>query len=48
MVINGVMNEQQNIIISDTDSLYICLGNIIQHMINQGIEINDANKNEII
>ena len=38
----------QNIIISDTDSLYICLGNIIQHMINQGIEINDANKNEII
>lgn len=38
----------QNIIISDTDSLYICLGHIIKYMKSQGIEINDANKNEII
>ena len=38
----------QNIIISDTDSLYICLGSILEHMKSQGIEINDTNKNEII
>jgi len=38
----------QNIIISDTDSLYICLGPILEHMRSQGIEINDTNKNEII
>jgi len=38
----------QNIIISDTDSLYICLGPILEHMRSQGIEINEANKNEII
>ena len=42
------MNKQQNIIISDTDSLYICLGPILKHMQSQGIEINDTNKNEII
>jgi len=38
----------QNIIISDTDSLYICLGPILEYMKSQGIEINDTNKNEII
>jgi hypothetical protein len=38
----------QNIIISDTDSLYICLGPILDYMRSQGIEINDTNKNEII
>jgi len=38
----------QNVIISDTDSLYICLGPILEHMKSQGIEINDTNKNEII
>jgi len=38
----------QNIIISDTDSLYISLGPILKHMQSQGIEINDTNKNEII
>jgi len=48
MVINGVMNNEQNIIISDTDSLYICLGPILEHMKSQGIEINESNKNNII
>jgi len=38
----------QNIIISDTDSLYISLGPILKHMQSQGIEINDTDKNEII
>ena len=38
----------QNIIISDTDSLYICLEPILEHMKSQGIEINNTNKNEII
>jgi len=38
----------QNIIISDTDSVYICLSPILEHMKSQGIEINDTNKNEII
>jgi DNA polymerase elongation subunit (family B) len=38
----------QNIIISDTDSLYVCLSPILEHMKSQGIEINDTNKNEII
>lgn len=38
----------QNIIISDTDSVYIGLGPILEHMKSQGIEINDTNKNEII
>jgi DNA polymerase elongation subunit (family B) len=38
----------QNIIISDTDSLYISLGPIIEHMRSQGIEINDTNKDKII
>lgn len=38
----------QNIIISDTDSLYISLGPILEHMQSQGIDVNDTNKNEII
>jgi hypothetical protein len=38
----------QNVIISDTDSVYIGLGPILEHMKSQGIEINDTNKNEII
>ena len=38
----------QNVIISDTDSVYIGLGPILDHMRSQGIEINDTNKNEII
>ena len=38
----------QNIIISDTDSVYICLGPILDHMRSQGIEIDNTNKNEII
>lgn len=38
----------QNVIISDTDSVYISLGPILEHMKSQGIEINDTNKNEII
>ena len=38
----------QNVIISDTDSVYISLGPILDHMRSQGIEINDSNKNEII
>lgn len=42
------MNNEQNIIISDTDSLYICLGPILEHMKSQGIEINESNKNDII
>lgn len=41
-------NKEQHIIISDTDSLYICLGPILEYMKSQGIEINDTNKNEII
>ena len=42
------MENKENIIISDTDSLYICLGNILEHMHSQGIDVNDTNKNEII
>ena len=38
----------QNVIISDTDSVYISLGPILDHMRSQGIDINDSNKNEII
>lgn len=38
----------QNVIISDTDSVYIGLGPILEHMKSQGIEINDTNRNEII
>jgi DNA polymerase elongation subunit (family B) len=38
----------QNIIISDTDSLFIGLRPVLEHMKSQGIEINDTNKNEII
>jgi hypothetical protein len=38
----------QNIIISDTDSLYISLGPILKHMQSQGIEINDINKNKLV
>jgi len=38
----------QNIIISDTDSLYIGLNPILEHMRSQGIEINESNKNDII
>ena len=38
----------QNVIISDTDSVYIGLGPILEHMKSQGIEINDTDKNEII
>jgi DNA polymerase elongation subunit (family B) len=38
----------QNIIISDTDSLYIGLNPILEHMRSQGIDINDSNKNDII
>jgi len=48
MDINGVMENKENIIISDTDSLYIGLQPILEHMKSQGIEINDTNKNEII
>jgi len=48
MVTNGVMENKENIIISDTDSLYICLGNILEYMYSQGIDVNDINKNEII
>ena len=42
------MENKENIIISDTDSLYIGLQPILEHMKSQGIEINDTNKNEII
>ena len=38
----------QNVIISDTDSVYICLGPILDHMRSQGININASNKNNII
>ena len=38
----------QNVIISDTDSVYISLGPILDHMRSQGIDINDSNKNKII
>ena len=38
----------QNIIISDTDSVYIGLSHILDHMRSQGIDINESNKNEII
>ena len=38
----------QNVIISDTDSVYISLGPILDHMRSQGIDINESNKNEII
>ena len=38
----------QNVIISDTDSVYICLGPILDHMRSQGIDINSSNKNDII
>ena len=38
----------QNVIISDTDSVYIGLRPILEHMKSQGIEINNTNKNEII
>lgn len=39
---------KQNIIISDTDSLYISLGPILDHFKSQGIDINDENKNDFI
>ena len=48
MVTNGVMENKENIIISDTDSLYVCLSPILEHMKSQGIKINNTNKNEII
>jgi len=38
----------QNVVISDTDSVYISLGPILEHIKSQDIEINDINKNEII
>ena len=38
----------QNVIISDTDSVYIGLCPILEHIKSQGIEINNTNKNEII
>ena len=38
----------QNVIISDTDSVYIGLGPILDHMRSQGIDINSSNKNDII
>ena len=38
----------QNVIISDTDSVYIGLSHILDHMRSQGIDINESNKNEII
>lgn len=40
--------ETNHIKISDTDSLFIGLRPVLEHMKSQGIEINDTNKNEII
>jgi len=42
------IKETNHIKISDTDSLFIGLRPILEHMKSQGIEINDTNKNEII
>ncbi len=40
--------EINHIKISDTDSLFIGLRPVLEHMKSQGIEINDTNKNDII
>lgn len=42
------IKETNHIKISDTDSLFIGLRPMLEHMKSQGIEINDTNKNEII
>jgi len=42
------IKETNHIKISDTDSLFIGLRPVLDHMRSQGIEINDTNKNEII
>jgi len=42
------IKETNHIKISDTDSLFIGLRPVLEHMKSQGIEINDTNKNEII
>lgn len=42
------IKETNHIKISDTDSLFIGLRPLLDHMRSQGIEINDTNKNEII
>lgn len=42
------IKETNHIKISDTDSLFIGLRPLLDHMKSQGIEINDTNKNEII
>ena len=42
------IKETNHIKISDTDSLFIGLRPVLEHMKSQGIEINNINKNEII
>ena len=42
------IKETNHIKISDTDSLFIGLRPVLEHIKSQGIEINDTNKNEII
>jgi hypothetical protein len=42
------IKEINHIKISDTDSLFIGLRPMLEHMKSQGIEINDTNKNDII
>jgi len=42
------IKETNHIKISDTDSLFIGLRPLLDHMKSQGIEIDDTNKNEII
>jgi hypothetical protein len=48
MKLETEIKEINHIKISDTDSLFIGLRPMLEHMKSQGIEINDTNKNEII
>jgi hypothetical protein len=48
MKLETEIKETNHIKISDTDSLFIGLRPLLDHMKSQGIEINDTNKNEII
>jgi len=48
MKLETKIKEINHIKISDTDSLFIGLRPVLDHMRSQGIEINDTNKNEII
>jgi len=48
MKLETEIKETNHIKISDTDSLFIGLRPVLDHMKSQGIEINESNKNDII